>query len=209
MTPLKQERPTFSVSQIEKILQNASPQMKAMIWLGLNCGLGFTDCAELRWKNLDLQNGRVDLPRGKTGLARSLPLWSETVDALNEVPVSGELVFYTWKGNSWVRAVKGVGKDGKQKYRRTNNVTKEFSKLMKKARIHAPKGVGFYTLRWTAATLTGRSGVPFAVQRLLGHANLKMATTGSRLARDGGLFWGFYYRRHQQQGRQLLSCLHG
>jgi len=44
---------------------------------------------------------------------------------------------------------------------------------MKKAGIRVPKGTGFYTLRRTAAA---KSGDPFAVQRLLGHADLKMAT---------------------------------
>jgi integrase len=48
---------------------------------------------------------------------------------------------------------------------------------MKDAGINKGKGVGFYTLRRTAATLAARSGDPFAVQRLLGHADLKMATT--------------------------------
>ena len=48
---------------------------------------------------------------------------------------------------------------------------------MKKAGIETEKGVGFYTLRRTAATLTARSGDPFAVQQLLGHADLRMATT--------------------------------
>jgi integrase len=33
----------------------------------------------------------------------------------------------------------------------------------------------FYTLRRTAATIAARSGDPFAVQRLLGHADLQMA----------------------------------
>jgi len=47
---------------------------------------------------------------------------------------------------------------------------------MKKAGIRAPKGTGFYTLRRTAATIAAISGDPFAFQRLLGHANLKMAT---------------------------------
>ena len=46
-----------------------------------------------------------------------------------------------------------------------------------KAKIKTEKGVGFYTLRRTAATLAAKSGDPFAVQRLLGHADLKMATT--------------------------------
>jgi integrase len=48
---------------------------------------------------------------------------------------------------------------------------------MKKAGIKAEKGVGFYTLRRTAATLAANSGDPFAVQKLLGHADVKMAST--------------------------------
>ncbi|MHC4536283.1 MAG: tyrosine-type recombinase/integrase [Planctomycetota bacterium] len=47
---------------------------------------------------------------------------------------------------------------------------------MRKAGIRVPKGTGFYALRRTAATIAARSGDPFAVQRLLGHANLQMAT---------------------------------
>ena len=51
-----------------------------------------------------------------------------------------------------------------------------FARLLKKAKIDAPKGTGFYTLRRTAATLAAKSGDPFAVQRLLGHVDLTMAT---------------------------------
>ena len=47
---------------------------------------------------------------------------------------------------------------------------------MKKVRIQAPKGTGFYTLRRTAATMAAISGDPFAVQRLLSHVDLTMAT---------------------------------
>ncbi len=35
---------------------------------------------------------------------------------------------------------------------------------------------GFYTLRRTAVTVAARPGDPFAVQRVLGHADLQMAT---------------------------------
>lgn len=42
--------------------------------------------------------------------------------------------------------------------------------------VDVPKGTGFYTLRRTAATMAARSGDAFAVQRLLGHANLLVAT---------------------------------
>ena len=173
----KAEKPIFSITQIRKLLQKTSTQMKAMIWLGLNCGFGCTDCAEIQWKNLDLKNSRVSFPRGKTGIGRNLPLWPETVEVLKEIPKSGELVFYTSKGNPWVRMIKSTDKNGIEKHTKENAVSKKFSKLIKKANIKTEKGVGFYTLRRTAATLAARSGDPFAVQRLLGHADLKMATT--------------------------------
>ena len=175
--PPRRDRPTFTVAQVRALLENAHSQMKAMIWLGLNCGFGCTDCAELRWKNVDLEGGRVSLPRGKTGIDRNLPLWPETVHALREVPRSGELVFYTRRGNPWVRAEENVGKDGEEKYKRVDTVGKEFSKTIKRAGIQVPKGVGFYTLRRTAATIAAHSGDPFAVQKLLGHADVKMAST--------------------------------
>ncbi|HNS22426.1 MAG TPA: tyrosine-type recombinase/integrase [Sedimentisphaerales bacterium] len=177
VTPQKTEKPTFTSSQVRALLQNAGVQMNAMIWLGLNCGFGCTDCAELKWKNVDLDQGRVTYPRGKTGIGRNLPLWPETVQALLAVPRQGELVFYTRSGNPWVRTMSNKQEDGTIKYTKDDAVTKEFSKLMKKAGIEVAKGVGFYTLRRTAATVAASSGDPFAVQKLLGHADVKMAST--------------------------------
>jgi len=174
---IQKERIIFDVKQTEKLIEYASIQMRAMIWLGLNCGFGCTDCAELKWEDLNLKNKRVRLPRKKTGIRRNLPLWPETVRAIKKVPKSGELVFYTSKGNPWVRTIQSVDKHGNVKYTKDNALSKKFSKLLKKTGIKTEKGVGFYTLRRTAATLAARSGDPFAVQRLLGHADLKMATT--------------------------------
>jgi len=48
--------------------------------------------------------------------------------------------------------------------------------MIKKTGLDVPKGTDFYTLRRTAATIATRSGDPFAVQRLLGHADLTMVT---------------------------------
>jgi len=177
VTPQKAERPTFTASQIRALLEGASVQMRGMIWLGLNCGFGCTDCAELKWRNLDLANARVTFPRGKTGIGRNLPLWPETVQALQAVSKRGDLVFYTHAGNPWVRTISTKQKDGTTKYTNDGAITKEFLKLMKKAGIERPKGVGFYTLRRTAATMAANSGDPFAVQKLLGHADVKMAST--------------------------------
>lgn len=139
-------------------------------------GFGCTDCAELKWSDLDLTNGRVKLARRKTGIPRHLPLWPETVELLKKVPRTGKLVFYTSKGNPYMQTLLKTDGNGNKTYTTLNTITTKFSRLIKKAGLNVPKGTGFYTLRRTAATIAARSGDPFAVQRLLGHADLQMAT---------------------------------
>ena len=170
-----QQRMIFTSDQVQKLFERANVQMKAMIWLGLNCGFGCKDCAQLQWINLDLLKNRVYLPRGKTGVMRDLPLWPETVDLLKKLPHRGDLVFYTKHGNPMI-SERCTGTGNTRKYTSSNMVTTRFSRLIKRAGLQVPKGTGFYSLRRTAATLAARSGDPFAVQRLLGHVDLKMAT---------------------------------
>ncbi len=150
--------------------------MRAMIWLGLNCGFGCTDCAYLKWTDFDLANGRIKLARRKTGISRDLPLWPETIALLKKIPRRGGLVFYTNRGNPYMHSTLKITTDGTEKYINVNLITSKFSRLIKKTSINVPKGTGFYALRRTAATIAARSGDPFAVQRLLGHADLTMAT---------------------------------
>jgi integrase len=170
------ERFTFNSEQIRKLLSLADIKMKAMIWLGLNCGFGCTDCSVLEWTDLDLVNSRVKLPRRKTGVLRDLPLWPDTVAAINNIPKTGKLVFYTSRGNPFIRTIFKNDSQGKGKYTTINTITTKFSRLIKRAGLKVPKGTGFYSLRRTAATVAAKSGDPFSVQRLLGHADLQMAT---------------------------------
>ena len=173
---IHQNRFTFDAAQIHRFIVYADVKMRAMIWLGLNCGFGCTDCAYLKWSDLDLVNGRVKLPRRKTGINRDLPLWPETIKALQKVPRKGGLVFYTNRGNPFMQAAVNTDAEGNEKYINLNIITTKFSRLIKRTGINVPKGTGFYSLRRTAATIAARSGDPFAVQRLLGHADLTMAT---------------------------------
>ena len=95
---------------------------------------------------------------------------------LKAVPKKGKLVFYTARGNPFVRDAVKIDVNGNEKYCPVNSIATKFARLIKRAGLDVPKGTGFYTLRRTAATMAARSGDPFAVQRLLGHANLLMAT---------------------------------
>ena len=171
-----QERFIFASVQISKLLSYADVKMKAMIWLGLNCGFGCTDCSELKWNDLDLINARVKLARKKTGISRDLPLWPETVESLEKIPKTGKLVFYTSRGNPYIQTLSKPDGNGNGKYTTLNTITTKSSRLIKKSGLDVPKGTGFYALRRTAATIAARSGGPFAVQRPLGHADLQMAT---------------------------------
>jgi integrase len=134
------------------------------------------NCSKLKWKDLDFENNRVKLARNKTGIYRDLPLWPEAVKSLRKIPRTGSLVFYTSRGNSYMQTISKTDVNGKEKYTTVNITTTKFSRLVKKVGLDVPKGTGFYSLRRTAATIAARSGDPFAVQRLLSHADLTMAT---------------------------------
>jgi integrase len=162
------DRPIFSPDEFERLFDLANTQMKAMLLLGLNCGLGCTDCAELEWKHLDLVGGRMDYPRPKTGVDRNLKLWHRTIQALKAIPVRGDYVFYTKAGNQWGWRVSGKYDD--------KPLTRAFKRLMKRVGIPQKRGMGFYTLRRTAATIAAQTGDVFAVQSILGHKDLKMAS---------------------------------
>ena len=155
------ERQTFTPEQITSLLAHATPNMKAMILLALNCGLGPTDCAKLQWGHLDLEQGRLTFPRPKTGVDRNLVLWSETVEALRAIPQEHDLVFVTRSGHPYVRILASGKPD--------NAISKEFGRLVKETGVKVEEGCGFYSLRRTAATMAAVSGDVFAVQRILAH----------------------------------------
>jgi site-specific recombinase XerD len=109
----KQQRPSrlFSAQEIRR-LYHAAPtaRMRAMILLGINCGLGNTDCAALPLSALDLEAGILDFPRPKTSIERRAVLWSETVhelrQAIDERPTPKDeahehLVFITRHGKPY------------------------------------------------------------------------------------------------------------
>ena len=72
----------------------ADPVDRAMVLLGINCGMYPKDMADLPRNAVDLERAWIDFPRMKTALERECPLWPETVAALREaidaMPRSGQ-----------------------------------------------------------------------------------------------------------------------
>ena len=157
---------------IRRLLKAASPQIRAMCYLGVNCGFGNSDCAHLPKKAFDLKKGWVDYPRPKTGVERRCPLWPETLQALKDSELARpeakdkkhhHLMFITHAGNPW------------HKETSDNPITKEFRKLLGKLSLHRPR-IGFYTLRHVFETIAGECRDQVAVDYIMGHARQDMAS---------------------------------
>jgi integrase len=156
----------FTRGEVLRLLDAAGPQLRAMILLGINAGLGNSDCGNLPLSAVNLDTGWLDYPRPKTGLTRRCPLWPETVEALRAVLATGPLakteaaagrVFVTAMGDSWAKATSETP------------LSKEFLKLLRKLGINGRKGLGFYTLRHTFRTVADEAKDQPAADYIMGH----------------------------------------
>ncbi|WP_428304855.1 tyrosine-type recombinase/integrase [Lacipirellula sp.] len=186
----------FSAAEIRRILryrighQLADPvQLRAMVLLAINAGLGNDDCGRLKKSSLDLQGGWCSTPRNKTGTIRRAKLWPETVAALkvaiskrptpNEVADEG-LVFITKYGGRW-------SKEQTQEKKSTDNpVAKQFAKIRQAVGVGGG-GRGFYSLRHTFFTIGSDTGDQVAASFIMGHADESMAANYRHGIRDARL----------------------
>lgn len=172
---LRRER-LFTPAECQKMVEGAEGQIKAMILLGLNGGMGQSDVANLRGG--DVTGDLIDYRRHKTGAARMIPLWSETVVAISTY-LSGkkpeDLVFVTAYGNAWVREQASRKSSGKVST--IDAVSLEFGKLLARMEIWKTNkagrpvsdGRGFYTLRRTFRTAADGQGDQRAIDLVMGH----------------------------------------
>ena len=178
----------FTSDEIRKMIDVADPQLKAMILLGINAGMGNTDVSSLPISALDLKTGWLNFPRPKTGVDRRIPLWDETVAALRDVlanrrepadPADANCVFLTRFGQRWVReSMVESSKFGKITVveKSSNQLSKTFGALLDTLGLRR-RGIGFYALRHTFETIAGGSRDQVAVDAIMGHSDLSMAAT--------------------------------
>jgi integrase len=161
----------FEAAEIRTMLDNAGAVLKAMILLGVNAGFGCTDVGRLPKSAVDLKAGWVTFPRPKTGTERHVPLWPETIEAIEDAidhrpqPQSDDLkdlVFLTRRGGTFA-------KDS------TRYLTEQFRKFVEPLGLYQ-KGRGFYTLRHVFETIGGESRDQVAVDAIMGHERGDMAS---------------------------------
>lgn len=161
----------FTAEEIRRLIDAASIPLKAMLLLAVNCAYGNSDCANLPLSALDLEQGRVDYPRPKTGIPRRCPLWPETVAALKEAlakrPESkqeedAELVFITKYGLPWAKGTS------------TNPVSQETAKLLRRLDINGRRN--FYAIRHTFRTVADEAKDQPATDHIMGHESPHMSS---------------------------------
>ncbi len=150
----------------------ATDQMRAMIYLGINGGFGPADCGQLVWSTIDFENSWIFYPRPKTGIAREVPLWDETLDALQTQTNNNGLAFLAPFGNAWSG----------------NSLAHAFRRLTVEADC-CRESVGFYALRHTFATIASATLDQPAIDMIMGHCDPSMSAVyrqtieGERLIR--------------------------
>jgi integrase len=156
----------FTADEVRRMIAGADTPLKAMILLGINCGFGNADCGQLPLSAVDLDAGVIDFPRPKTGIARRVILWPETILAIREAQArrpqpknadDAALVFLTKYGQPWAKDTPD------------SPVAKETAKLLRTLGINGRKGLGFYTLRHTFRTVADEAKDQPAADFIMGH----------------------------------------
>lgn len=160
----------FTADELRKIIEAASIPLKAMILLGINCGLGNNDLATLPRSAVNLDTRWIDYPRQKTAVERRCPLWPETVAALRlslakrPMPKDeshADLCFVTKYGQPYVRLSEaGSNLDA---------IAGEFAKILSALKLSGRRRA-FYSLRRTFETVGGGCLDQVAVDLIMGHA---------------------------------------
>lgn len=153
----------FTPDEVKKLMEHASPQIKAMILLAVNCGLGNTDIGQLERHHI--KGGWLCKARSKTGKDRKIPLWKETVAAIKiaidarpepKDAADERKLFITKYGSNWIPTANA------------NPISQEFAKVRKVAGIKG-RGKSFYTLRHVFQTIGDETLDFVAVKFMMGH----------------------------------------
>ena len=144
----------FTAEEVRALIDAASPQLRAMILLGVNAGFGNNDVATIPTAALDLTGNWVTFARPKNGIPRRAPSGRRPPRRLREVVVKGERLAFSMKCK-----------------RRGNAVTRAFGRLLRRLKINGRRRLGFYSLRHTFRTVADNTKDFPAIRLVMGHSS--------------------------------------
>lgn len=151
---------TVEAPDIQKLLEFASPEMRAHLLLGINAGFGQTDCSI--FKLSDLKGRWISGVRQKTGARRLALLWPETVEAIHATAKKGPRAWSKPSGPPLLE--ERMGTSGKRV--RLDLISDRMRKLTKRTGVSA----SYYDLRRTFKTIGSEAAdSELATEVIMGH----------------------------------------
>ena len=167
---LKEEnegRDCLTLSQVERILDVATGELRLLVVIGLFTGLRLGDAVNLQWKNIVAQKLRKKT--GKTGKTVSFPIHPYLANELSKLPptqnddgliVPGLAAVYKRDASALSRRVRRLFQNcGIEVVERPDDNARGISRR------------GFHSLRYTFVSSCARRGIPVgAISRWCGHS---------------------------------------
>jgi len=160
-----------------KQIKQKQDHLKPIIIFALNTGCRKDEILSLKWENVDMKHGFINMVQTKNGERRQIPINDTLREMLKGLPRRLDVpwVFY--------EVVKKRDKETgteKEIIKRFGSIKRSFITACKKAGIH---DFVFHSLRHTFASHLVMGGVDLTtVSRLLGHKSLTMTLRYSHLA---------------------------
>ena len=176
------EKTVLSPLEVSKLIKvvDESPRGKAIVLLGVLCGMRMGEVRGLQWKDVDFENNLISIchnvPYGSNEV--KAPKWNsfrvvplppslvKTLKAIQTIPFASPLfVIYNEAGSELPSDVTTINRALIRMFRRIS-ITKETKKSRR---------LSFHSLRHTFISLSRAGGIPdFLVQRLAGHKSSQM-----------------------------------
>jgi len=152
------KRPLPESWKLEKVIEYADGELKALLLLLKNTLARVGELLELKWKDVDFENRVIYLRTRKTGgrgiKNMVIPLNDEAYQVLRSLPRKSEYVF------------SGKGRNRRMGYR--------WRSLKRVCDMVGIEPLGFHVFRHHAATSLVKKGVPLTViQSLCGHSSIR------------------------------------
>lgn len=166
--------------EIIRLLTACDGHLKNIVEFAINTGMRKGEIFNLKWRDVDLNNGIIHLLKTKNGDQRQIPINETVRNIFFRVPKNPEspYVFSSFEGKPF------------------NDIKHSFYTALEKAEI---KEFRFHDLRHTFASQLAMSGVDLnTVRELLGHKSMTMTLRYSHLSCD-----------HKKRAVKVLDVING